>query len=585
MKKKIMSVVLCITLLGSVLTGCHGAKESTAENLSSGNSKYKKFITVDVFDGLANYQGMQTGWFAKVVKDKFNMELNIISKNVAGGGETLYQTRTAAGDLGDLIILDTSNGKLNDLVTSGLVMDCTELIKDKDLIKNYGTAIEKMNQYISQEGIWAFPNSISTRPATESAEGLEPTFGPYIRWDYYAQMGYPEIADLDGFLDVLEGMQTFARKKEGNDRIYAISLFKDWDDNMMNNAKQLCCLYGYDELGFVLAKADGSDYSSIIDSDSIYTKVLKFLYEANQRGLVDPDSTTQNFDTMNSKYRKGEILYCPWPWLAQNKFNTQEHKEEGKGYMLATIDDMNIFSFGNCPEGETKTSIAIGSNAEDPQRLADFIDWLYSPEGVELNAQANGAAGIKGLTWEVGEDGKVTLTEYGKAALPSNEVDVPEEYGGGNWKDGISTLNFKTINLGDIDPNIGEPYDWQLWKTTIANNVTPLSKDWSDHNNASTTMEYLKKNNLIIVAPGSSYTTPEEDSNISTIRGQCKATIIENSWKMIFAKDDSEFSSLLTNMQTTARGLGYEDVLKVDMKNAQDQNAARVAIAKAYPSK
>lgn len=588
MKKKIISVFLCTTLLITAMTGCGGTKQSSTDQAASsddsGNGKYEEFITVDVFDELANYQGIQSGWFAKVVKDKFNMELNIIARNVAGGGETLYQTRSAAGDLGELIVLDNTNGKLNDLVTSGLVMDCTQLMKDKDIIKNYGTAIEIMNKDLSSEGIWAFPNSISSEAATEPSEGLEPTFGPYVRWDYYAEMGYPKMATLDDFLDVLEDMQKLAREKEGNDKIYAISLFKDWDDNLMNNAKQFACFYGYDEIGFVLAKADGSDYSSIIDTNSIYTKVLKFLYEANQRGLIDPDSTTQNYDTLQNKYVKGEVLYCPWPWLAQNYFNTQENKASGKGYMLATIDDMQIFSYGNCPEGNSQRVIAIGSNAKDPERLADFIDWLYSPEGIQLNAQANGAAGIEGLTWEKGEDKKAILTEFGKSALPSNEVNVPDEYGGGNWKDGVSALNFKPVNLGDIDPTIGEPYDWQLWETTIANNVTPLSEDWSKHNNADTTINYLKENNLIIVAPGSSYATPEADSNITTIRGQCKATIVENSWKMIFANDDSEFATLLDTMQTTAKGLGYDEVLAVDMKNATDQNAARVASAQAYPS-
>ena len=32
----------------------------------------------------------------RIVKDKFNMELNIIAPNVAGGGDTLFQTRSAA---------------------------------------------------------------------------------------------------------------------------------------------------------------------------------------------------------------------------------------------------------------------------------------------------------------------------------------------------------------------------------------------------------------------------------------------------------------------------------------------------------
>jgi multiple sugar transport system substrate-binding protein/putative aldouronate transport system substrate-binding protein len=129
----------------SLLSGCAGSKEginqtknvtdtgSTQEDstASDGSKKYEEFITVDVFDSLANYQGIQTGWFGKIIKDKFNMESNIISPNVAGGGETLYQTRSAAGNLGDLIIYPMSGGKLQDLVDAKLIVDMTNMMSGK----------------------------------------------------------------------------------------------------------------------------------------------------------------------------------------------------------------------------------------------------------------------------------------------------------------------------------------------------------------------------------------------------------------------------------------------------------------------
>ena len=581
MKKKLISVMLCTAMAVSLLAGCGGDNKSADTGSKDGN--YDEFITVDVYDEFANYQGIQSGWFAKIIKDKFNMELNIIAPNVAGGGQTLYQTRSAAGELGDLVLINTSNGKLNDVVEAGLVMDATDLMEGKDIVTNYGDAISVTNEGLPEEGMFAFPNSVSSDAATEPSEGLEPTFGPYIRWDYYKQLGYPEMKNMDDLLDVLEDMQAMAREQEGTDDIYAISLFKDWDDNMMNNAKQPCCMYGFDEVGFVLLSADGTEKQSIIEDDSIYVDVLNFFYEANQRGLVDPDSTTQNYDTWSAKYTNGKVLYCPWPWVGQNLFNTAENKEAGKGFMFAPVEDMKIFSYGSCPEGNSTQIIAIGSNAEDPQRMADFIDWLYSPEGIRLNSQANGAAGIEGLTWEMNEEGKPVLTDFGKQALPMNDVEVPEEYGGGNWKDGVSALNFKPVNLEDIDPATGEAYDYLTWETTIANNQTALDLDWAEHMGASSTMEYLVNNDMLAVAPGSSYAVPEADSNITTIRGQCKAAVIDNSWKMIFAANDSEFNSLLKTMQDTALGLGYEDVLKVDMQNADDWTAERQESAEKYP--
>ena len=578
MKKKLISAVLCTALVVSTLAGC-GSKKT--ENTGSKDGNYDKFITVDVYDDFANYQGIQSGWFAKVVKDKFNMELNIIAPNVAGGGDTLYQTRSAAGDLGDLVLINTNNGRLNDVVSAGLVMDATDLMDGKDILKNYGDAVTATNTGLSEDGMYAFPNSVSSDAATEASEGLEPTFGPYIRWDYYKQLGYPEMNNLEDFLDVLEQMQTLARQTEGSNDIYAISLFKDWDDNMLNNAKQIACMYGYDEVGFELLSADGSSTQSIIDDDSVYIQALKFFYEANQRGLVDPDSTTQNYDTWSAKYTNGKVLYCPWPWVGQNLYNTAENKAAGKGFMFAPVKDMKIFSYGSCPEGNSSRVICIGSNAEDPQRMADFIDWLYSPEGIRLNGQSNGAAGIEGLTYEVNSDGKPELTDFGKKALPNNSVEVPEEYGGGNWKDGVSALNFKPVNLEDIDPDTREAYDWQTWETTIENNQTELDKDWAEHMGASSTMEYVQNNNML--EPGSSYSIPEADSNITTVRGQCKSAVVDNSWKMVFASNDSEFASILKDMQTTAKGLGYDDVLEVDKQNAKDWTAARKASAEKYP--
>lgn len=509
------------------------------------------------------------------------MELNIIAPNVAGGGGTLYQTRAATGNLGDLVLINTANGKFDELVKSGLVMDCTELVKDKEMMKKYASAVEKTNELVEADGIYGFPNSISSQPPTVPSESQEPTFGPYIRWDYYKKAGYPQMNNLDDFLDVLGQMQALAREEEGSDDIYAISLFGEWDDHMMNNAKQLVCMYGYDEQGFVLSRADGSDYQNIIDGDSLYIRALRFFHKANARGLVDPDSGLQNYDTWLQKYREGKILYSPWQWVGQSTFNTAENTAEGKGFKMAAVQDMQIYSFGCWPEGDSKSIIAIGSQTEDPERLADFIDWLYSPEGFELNGQANGAAGPKGLTWDIGDDGKPSLTDFGRKALPGNPVEVPEEFGGGKWHAGVSALNFKPFLLSETDPDTGVPYDYLCWDSTAEGNESMLDRDWKEKMGADTSMEYLKQNSMLLVAGGANYSTSAEDANITTVREQCKARVIDYSWQMVFARD-SEFDALLRELGNTLDGLGYADVYQVDLENAKEQTAAREAVAEKY---
>ena len=591
MKRKMISLVLCAAMAMSALAGCSSGDSGSSTSSGSatatsgsdtGSSKYEDFITVDVFDGQANYQGTQSGWFAQLAKEKFNMELNIIAPNVAGGGDTLFQTRSAAGDLGDLILTNADGGRLQNLVTAGLVMDMTDLLADAENVHRYDTAIESTNSLVEEDGIYAIPSEVSSNAPTEAGESLEPTFGPYVRWDAYKAIGYPEIKDLDGLLDVMKQMQEAVPTSDSGKPTYAMSFFKDWDGNMMNNAKQPTCYYGYDELGFVLAKADGSDYQDITDSDSIYMDVLEFFYKANQMGLVDPESTTQNYDTMYSKYQDGQILFSFWPWLGQAAYNTTEHKAEGKGFMLADIDNMQIFSYGCIPNGNAKNCIMIGSKAEDPQRLADFIDWLYSPEGIMASASQTGStAGPEGLTWEM-QDGQPVLTEFGQEALNGNDPTVPDEWGGGSWSDGVSQLNYTAVNKKDINPDNGFTYDYTLWDSVLSQNNSALDLDWQEHMGAQTTMEYLENNNKIIVAPGSGFAAPEEDSQITTLRGQCRTTIVDTSWQMIFASNDEEFQSLQKQMQDTLEGLDYQTVLDYDMDLAHQQNDARVAIVEQY---
>ncbi|MDO4338663.1 MAG: ABC transporter substrate-binding protein [Eubacteriales bacterium] len=604
MKKKVISVILSALLAATAFAGCGSDKGSensassetekaagTTETADSGeapqgdasDSQYEDFITVDVFDSQSNYQGIQSGWFAKIVKDKFNMELNIIAPNVAGGGDTLFQTRSAAGDLGDIIITGAANGRLQNLVTAGLVMDMTDLLKDKENIHRYDSAIEKTAELVEEDGIYAIPSEVSSNSPTTSSEGLEPNYGVYVRWDAYKAAGYPEVNTLEDLLPVLQKMQESVPESDSGKKTYAISLFKDWDGNLMTNAKPEASLYGYDEIGFVLAKADGSDYQSLIESDSPYIRSLKFLFDANQMGLVDPESTTQNYDTLFTKYQDGQILFAPYAWLGQGAYNTEANKTEGKGFMFVPVKDETIFSYGCQVNGNAQNCcIMIGSKAEDPQRMADFIDWLYSPEGVmDSCAQTANTCGPEGLTWEV-QDGQPVLTDFGKQALYGEAVNVPDEWGGGSWKDGVSALNYKAVNQLDSDPNTGICYDYTTWDSVLESQTSELTKDWQEKMGAQTTMDYLADNNQILVAPGSGYVVPEEDSQITTLRGQCKASIVEYSWKMVFASDEDEFNSLLDEMQTTLKGLDYEKVLEYDMECAKAQNDARVEVVETY---
>jgi len=578
MRNKIYRLATLLLTGSLILSGCGHSVQKEEE------CPYEEFIVVDVFDGLANYQGVQSGWFAKLVKDKFNMELNIIAPNVAGGGDTLFETRVAAGNIGDLIICNGESGNLPDMVKAGLVIDMEPYIKDKQIMR-FEKAIRYMHEDIPQEGIYGIPSELSVNSPDTPSEVLEPTYGPYIRWDLYKELGYPEMETLEDMLPVLKDMQELCPVTEDGEKTYAISFFKDWDSNLMNAAKQPCCFYGYDEHGFVLAKADGSDFQSILDEDSIYLRVLKWYFNANQLGLVDPDSAAQKYEDFMKKYEKGQILYAPWPWVAQTHYNTLEREEQGKGFMMADIGDMNIYSYGCSEYGNQKSIIAIGVNAQDPQRMADFIDWLYSSEGISANGVFSIAqtTGPEGLAWEYGEDGPY-LTSFGEKAFMQGDAEVPETWGGGTWKGGISQLNYMTVNKVALDER-GYPYQYQMWDSVKKRNLTVLKKDWKAHMGADTTLEYLIDNNKLLVSPGCAYTTPGENTEQTAIRKQCRTVIQNYSWDMVFAESEQEFYELFNAMREEAYSLGYEEIVAFDMEGAVAKDVEKKKAVEEYRGK
>ncbi len=563
----------CTALILAVATTCSITACGSRET-----KHYDEEITVDVFDSVANFQGMQAGWFGQLVKDKFNMRLNIIAPNRSYNGDVLQEVRAASGNVGDLIIFTGEGGALSDMIQAGLLYDMSEDLQGKE-IQKYGDAITALNASAGTDGVYAIPSSISTLSPLEPQSILEPTYSPYVRWDIYSAIGYPELKTLEDLLPVLKKMQEASPVSDSGKPTYGFSFFKEWDDNMMNAAKQPCCFYGYDEEGFVLAKADSSEYQDILADDSIYMRVLHFFFEANQMGLIDPDSQIQNYSEVFDKYADGQVLFSPWPFLGQSAYNSEEHLNEGKGFMVANIQDMQVYEYGCANEGTSKTVIGIGSDAQDPERLADFIDWLYSDEGVYANqAQPNaGTAGPLGICWERKSDGPV-LTEYGeKTFLQRENVLFPNgEYEGG-FQEGVSMLNYTPVLLKQTD-SYGYPYSYTLWDSERQRSKSLLEQRWSSYMNATDSMDYLEKNNKLQISPVVSYTAAEEGAEIKEIRKACKRLITEGSWKMVFAADEEQFQSLKEEMQTNCRALGYDKVYQYDLQSATEKGELKKAV-------
>lgn len=569
--KRIMAMLLVVVVAASALVGCGGktnekatATTTTAEASNSEDTapadnekNYDEPMTFEIYDVAANYQGEQTGWFAKLVKDKFNITLNIIAPQVAG--DAIYQTRASSGNLGDIVLLE--NADFKDCVKNGLIKEITAEIQNTQYLKDYMDQIGTFNKMqLPDEGskIYGIPTQMTnTSPTSYSQDVIYSS--PMLRWDLYKEAGYPEIKDLDGLLDVLATMMKNHPTNPDGDPAYPFSLWPDWDDGdgMMGiaNVVQLTTWYGEKIKGSIILKPDGT-FTPVTDKNASYYKILQFLNKAYQRGLVDPDSGTQDWNAVCAKISAGQVYLLWYSWEV-GFWNTQDRLKDGNAFIFVPVKDQTYYADADTYYGSGRV-FGVGSKVDDAkyQRIMDFLDWYASPESLEYQH-----CGIKDFNYTVGSDGKYTLINDN--ALMDN-LPVPEEWGGAGYKDGFNAINQWMVDSTSTNPNTGEPYASTYWSTYKAATLTDMKKDWQQRFGAEEPAEYMKKNNVLLISPNVCVSLPNDTNDISVIRNQCGDKLCDYSWKMIFAKDQAEFDKLWDEMSAQMDGLGFQDVVKFD---------------------
>lgn len=559
-------------------------------------SMYPEALTIDCYSDGGNFNGLQEdGWFSKIVQDKFNLKLNIIGGQSAGG-ETIYQTRTAAGSLGDLVYI--SNQHLSDCIKAGnLILDITDLYKTKITAYSaqFDGALKNLQKYLNTDKVYGLPTTVSTQPPTSpSTDGVNPQNGSYMRLDAYVGIGAPPINTLDDLLPVLQKMCEKYPTTDDGKKTYAFSLFKDWDGGGCT-----CCggliAYSYGWCRFnggnsvCFYNPSTGETQSFLDDNGYYKKTMELYFKANQMGLMDPDSITQNWDTIaNDKFGTGQIMYSWWSWLGIPGYNAPDKVNAGKGYAYVPIADQKIYADGISPyggaQGSSGSAACIGKGTKDPARIADFINWMSSPEG--FFTMYNGP---EGLAWTLGADKKPVLTDLGKVGLAGGlgakpGPDVSAEFGGGQFVTGAPRLDKMILQWRgtEMNPVMNCPYDSRMWDSTKASGGTALDKTWQTTFKASSVLDFLKSKDRLVVSSPSDYIVPALTTDQNTAVQSISQEIVNASWKLSFAKDQAEFDSIWQNMVTTVKGLGFDDIYALDQKQAADLFAAQKAFIAQY---
>ncbi|MBQ4579839.1 MAG: hypothetical protein IJA83_04200 [Clostridia bacterium] len=566
--KKILSLVLALMMMLSALP------MAIAE-------EYREPITLTVFSQVANFAGEQTGWFAKELKDRFNVTLKFISSNV---DPNAFTAGVSAEELGDIICWGDMGEQFNTAIRAELVMDLDEIDMTPytNLNQYFTQAMAKVRDYcntnLEMDGNYGWAFGVAAEDGAW-AELLDPTYALQIRYDVWEKAGKPALTTLEDLPAFMEKLVAVHPTAENGEKVYAYGGFGDWEDCVMKFTWDLMTFYGYKEADFLGVNYATGDIVNPLEEGSLYYRALKVNNEMYRKGLFDPESVSQNFDTYSQKLTNGRYLMALWGWIIGN-YNNAERAAEKVGFQTFVIEDsapqqLTISSAGG------NRAWSIGANCQYPERALEVLDWLCTEEGTIIQNY-----GPKGLCWDYDENGIPYMTEFGwEATEKKSETQMPAENGGGTFQDGESKFNHNLLTVEQMVPGKTYSYSNKGWPCYAERYNTALQKAWSEnYANGYTsgiqlyreTGKYSLVNSAVIA-----YQLPEMSQANKEARALFAPVMKQGSWNCVYAADEAEFDKLWNEMVQKCKDYGYDAYVEEKIEHIHAQfDACGVAYAK-----
>ena len=563
--KRIWALLLALTMIAALLPAAAAAEAGE-------NGIYAKLEEIGVYDGdpivinvysqLANYSGIQGHWSADLLRDMFNVEINIIPDS-----DGTYATRMESGNLGDIVVWGSDGVQYQQAVERGMLLDWEEDGLGEEyapyIWANYQTAMAANRAKNADNKIHGFGHNVALKAG--SHENFFYTWD--VRWDLYQQLGCPAVKDLDGMLELFKQMKEICPTDENGNETYALSVWPDWDGNMVMYVKSLAtAYYGWDEFELGLINTETGEFQGCLDPDGLYIKCLRFLNKLYRAGLLDPNSASQTYTTMGEKVKAGGTFWSIFNYAGSSIYNTAEHLAEGKYMYTFLPEEATPIAYGLSLSGGNRIW-SVGADAEYPELCLAIIDYLATAEG-----SLTMWYGPKGLTWDYDEAGGTYFTEVGQKTSNDPNFDMSglvvvgprtgREYPqSGTYNDGALQINNTTLTASQQNPDSRkqESLDKVGWVSVLNADLTPIQQAWCDWAGAPSTEQYLENHPYKVMLDKGTYAPGKRDQVLDTKWSQIQTAVKTYSWRAIYSKADPEFEHHLNDMIKLCNSYGYQE--------------------------
>lgn len=553
-----------IVLLSILVTGCGRKSSGETEGTSRG-------CTVSVFvqqeDTSTN---IWKGWAATALYEETGITVEFYS----GGKqmENKLKQYMASGAVPDMIQFQNLNqAKL--YMDGGLLLALDEYQEYLPALfgqSRYEAALEYSRDNLSNGSgeLCLVPVSVGT------VAGIEADIMAMLQWTAYDRVGQPVVETLEDYLDVVEQMLKVKPLSNTGTRMYGFSIYQG-NDGIGAHIGSWASLYGID-LGHISplmeVNAVTGEISSVFSEDSFYRRMLHFYFEANLRELLDSDSRTQTYSSLERKISSGRVLFVREKELAKGYNDLLESfgsvAGTADGYATIAAEDMVILTEKERPVGKN-CYWAIYKNSPHVKEACQLLNWLYEEENQFFLYN-----GPRGVLWEFDEEGCPYVTENGKELLRSSPVQLTGYQG--VLEDGTSLFGDMGLT-GATSTEGGYALSYRFWDSYRESGLTSLDRKMQECYGVGSVEEYLEQKQLLAEKSPAVYMVKAISEDMGENQEKIREKMEQTAWNMIYAKNEEEFERLWNELKKEAEQLGSREIeafYEREWKRALDAAAA-----------
>lgn len=384
--RRILSVIFAVML---IMLSVSVMAETTAEPVK---------LTV----GVAWANGYTDLWGKSTVISRMMKDLNVeITLNE-------YDTERlnlllASGDLDDIMCVGQT--AISAVMTNHMALNLDEYLDETVYMNNetYRARNEISRALLSDNGNLYF---ICPRIGVEAPKGgTDLSRGYVLRWDYYKEIGAPEIHNDDDYIAALAEMKALHASTDDGREIHGMGCYDDltcWFTRGAFLEPAMLNIWTFNATQYMSGVDDSQLYNGYTNFErSAYWNDMAFYNKLYLAGLLDPDSFTQTSADWNEKHNSGVYLGS---WYRMNGLynnEVQQNPDTLAGFIVIPSDNAVVFCDKTLLTGDAPSMVTFASaKTEHPKEVVAVLDYIHNPDYCRAVF-----VGVEGEGWEYDADG------------------------------------------------------------------------------------------------------------------------------------------------------------------------------------